>query len=417
MKKFGIMLLWLLGVAQVGVGQTSPPTLQWIDSPAPIGSAQPFLARGSDGNVHMIWTQLGSNDATAPQPHRLIHAVHDGKGWSPSSVLAEGSDWFINWADFPVLAVRSDGSLLSHYLPKSGKGTFAYDVKLVASSQNRILQKILHDDQTQTEHGFVSMVPWREGFLVVWLDGRQTATNNTGTHHDHSGEHGAMTLRAALVSKTGEKQQEWLLDERVCDCCQTSAVATETGVWVAYRNRSDTEVRDIYLTFFDGKKWQQEKPLHQDHWQIHGCPVNGPKLATNGSIIAAAWFTGATDPASVNLAVSYDQGQTFVQPTQVSEAHALGRIGLQVSRRGTLYGSWMEQQQEGTFLMIVSFASDLRTRKWTVRLPISAERSTGVPQLILDQNEDLLVALNYADSNVNQKRIRVGKIVLNEEHR
>ena len=38
-----------------------------------------------------------------------------------------------------------------------------------------------------------------------------------------------------------------VLDARACDCCQTDAAMTSAGPVVVYRNRTEEEIRDIYI--------------------------------------------------------------------------------------------------------------------------------------------------------------------------
>ncbi len=56
-----------------------------------------------------------------------------------------------------------------------------------------------------------------------------------------------MTIRGAIIDKQGNKSGEWELDNRVCDCCQTSTAITANGPIVVYRDRSDEEIRDISI--------------------------------------------------------------------------------------------------------------------------------------------------------------------------
>ena len=46
----------------------------------------------------------------------------------------------------------------------------------------------------------------------------------------HEGHHGAMSLRAAIIDGKGNKISEWELDNKTCDCCQTSAAITQTDL-------------------------------------------------------------------------------------------------------------------------------------------------------------------------------------------
>ena len=74
--------------------------------------------------------------------------------------MAIGSDWFINWADFPTHAISGD-RVLTSYLKKSASGTYTYDVflNLQKLSGEKIKEDfILNTDGFKAEHGFVSIV-------------------------------------------------------------------------------------------------------------------------------------------------------------------------------------------------------------------------------------------------------------------
>jgi hypothetical protein len=76
-------------------------------------------------------------------------------------------------------------------------------------------------------------------FYAIWLDGRNTGgMDHDGMDHDgHSidSDHldsklaTAMTLRGALLGRDGEIIESHLIDNAVCDCCNTSLVKTDRG--------------------------------------------------------------------------------------------------------------------------------------------------------------------------------------------
>mgnify|MGYP006210454507 CR=1 FL=1 len=104
------------------------------------------------------------------------------KVWSAHEVVAET-------ADTPAVLPFADGGLAAFTLVKNGPGTYAYDVSLALSADGERWSEAftVHDDGSQTEHGFASM--WREGesaLGIAWLDGRNTA----GGSHDHGGHGG-----------------------------------------------------------------------------------------------------------------------------------------------------------------------------------------------------------------------------------
>ena len=138
-------------------------------------------------------------------------------------------------------------NLVAHYLDKSAEDTYAYDVKLITSNNNGESWNTAfkpHQDNTNTEHGFVSRVSVdNSSFLTVWLDGREyqyAETDSTKTKQ--------MTLRSALIDKDNNILQKQLIDSRVCDCCQTDLANIKNGQIVVYRDRSNDEIRDIYYS-------------------------------------------------------------------------------------------------------------------------------------------------------------------------
>jgi hypothetical protein len=73
-----------------------------LPSPAGTGSGQPNLAVSPDGHVYLSWIErLGEGRFS------LRFATLEKDGWSTPRVIAEGSNWFVNWADFPLDAGRA----------------------------------------------------------------------------------------------------------------------------------------------------------------------------------------------------------------------------------------------------------------------------------------------------------------------
>ena len=248
-----------------------------IESPADSMSAEPYLFTDKNGIVFLSWIEKDSFNSTLK-----YSSLHNEK-WSEPAVIASGNDWFVNWADYPVIATDGSDNMVSHFLQKSEKGTYTYDVKLTTSNdqgKSWSSPAILHDDGKKAEHGFVSIVPYGENYFISWLDGRNAAMEGGEGHH--GGHHGQMTIRAAIVDKSGKKINEWELDDRVCDCCQTSAAITDNGPVVVYRDRSDSEIRDISIVRFVNGQWTAPKTIFADNWKIEGCPVNGPRIAEIG---------------------------------------------------------------------------------------------------------------------------------------
>ncbi|HEX2252873.1 MAG TPA: hypothetical protein VHQ65_06380 [Thermoanaerobaculia bacterium] len=348
-----------------GAADPAPPS----DPPAAPGALAPSLAASADG-VWLSWLESeGEGDG-----HRLQAARWDGEAWGAPVTIARGERFFANWADTPSLAEDGAGHLLAHWLERTGDAPYAYGVRIARSTDGGITWNdlgFLHDDASPTEHGFVTLVPAGRGggFEAVWLDGRQTAAG------------GAMTLRTAVLPAGGEGPLgATVLDERVCDCCQTDAARTAGGLLVVYRDRSQDEVRDIAAARRTGSGWQAPQPVARDGWTIAGCPVNGPAVAAAGDRAAVAWFTAADDRPRVQVAFSDDGGAAFAPPLPVDADAPLGRVDAALAADGSAVVSWL------------AAGGEVRVQRFTPQgaageaVPVgttTVARASGFPRLLL----------------------------------
>jgi hypothetical protein len=367
-----LLLLALVPVAATGAGT---PLARELKTPAGPGSAMPNLHAGADGRVVLSWIEAGG-----PKRHALRLAVLEGDAWSAPRAIAAGDDWFANWADFPSVVSLGGEAMAAHWLVKNGAETFAYSVHLARSADaGRTWGRptVPHRDGTETEHGFVSLVPWDGGRIAaVWLDGRQFAKGAGAGEPTED-----MTLRFAVVGPDGALTDEALLDGRVCDCCQTSAARTSEGLLVAYRDRSAEEGRDISVVRFAGGRWTKPSSVHNDGWRIAGCPVNGPSVAADGRRVAVAWYTAAGDVARVRVAFSSDAGAAFGTPVEVDDGKPAGRVDALLLGDGSALVSWLERVPDGGEIRVRRISSDGRRGQAVTIAKTSAERASGFPHM------------------------------------
>ena len=221
------------------------------------------------------------------------------------------------------------------------------------------------------------MIPWSdEQFLAVWLDGRNFATQD-----GHSSAAPEMTIRAAFIDQNNRLSGEGVLDSRVCDCCQTSAARTLNGAIVVYRDRSETEIRDISLVRFQNGQWSQPRPVFEDGWEINGCPVNGPSLAAVENHVAIAWFSEAQKTPRVKVTFSNDEGESFGQPITVVDGHPIGRVDAVILPDGTALVSWVEKiEAEAEIRVRRILQTGSKSPSQTVA-KTSLSRASGFPQM------------------------------------
>jgi hypothetical protein len=349
------------------------------ESPAGRDSREPELTVSADGRVVMSWVEkLGE------KRHALRYATRGPAGWSVARTVAEGDNWFVNWADFPSVIALPDGSMAAHWLVKSGKSTYAYDVNIARSKDNGQTWNrpiVPHTDGTQTEHGFVSLLPLNDGRVgAVWVDGRATRDMKEG-HDEDAPLPVSMQLRYAAIDADGKLSDEAVIDERICECCQTSAVMTSEGVIAAYRDRSNKEVRDIHFVRRQGEGWSEPRPVHADNWEINGCPVNGPSVAADGRRVALAWFTGEGDAPRVQVAFSNDAGATFGAPARVDDGEAMGRVDVVLLADGSALICWMSGGTEGGANKVRRVAPDGTLGPVAIISQTEISRSSGFPRM------------------------------------
>lgn len=345
-----------------------------VPVPADSGALAPRLALDGAGRPLLSWVE------PADSGHALRYARWDGDRWTDARTAAEGADWFVNWADTPGVVETADGRLVAHTLPRhpDGDSPYAYDAaarQMAAAGWGGWSEpRLLHDDGAAAEHGFVSAVPLPDGRTgFVWLDGR----NQGG--HDHGG--GAMTLRYAALDVSGALTDEARLDARTCDCCPTAAVATPDGLVVAYRDRSDAEVRDVAVVRLVDGAWTEPAIPHPDGWTIPGCPVNGPALAGRAGRVALAWYSEGGGPG-VRLAVSEDGGATWGERVAIDDGSPIGRVGVALLPGGSAVVSWLETVGDAAELRLRRVAPDGTRGEPVTVAALDAGRSSGVPHVV-----------------------------------
>lgn len=361
---------------------------QIIPFPGQSATSLPHLTANKE-NPLLSWVKT-INDSTTQFNYAYLM---DGKWQQPKEIIT-GKNWFVNWADYPTIT-ENNGNLLAHFLKKSSGAKYAYDVKLnVLPSQTSTWQtkKDLHTDGTNTEHGFVTTLPYKEdSFFMTWLDGRNTGTTGHG---------GAMTIRAAEVDANGTVSNEVLLDGKTCSCCQTTAAMTKNGPIVLYRDRTDDEIRDIAITRHVNGTWTEPKFIYNDHWKIDGCPVNGPKVVAIDNDIAVAWFTAVNDTPQVKVVFSNNGGADFSEPILISNTDTLGRVDIVLVNKDNAIVSWMETINNITYLKAIKVDKFGKKHKEIFVSKMGESRKTGFPQMERVGN-DIYFAWTFINNEVS----------------
>mgnify|MGYP000973319120 CR=1 FL=1 len=369
-----------------------------MDPPAAPGSLAPFVRATTDG---VIATWLETPASGAP---RLRFARWSKNAWSEPVTIVETSTLVASWADVPTVVENRAGEVVASWLESAGEGHAYHAIVARSVDRGRTWTRVgaLHDDRSATEHGFVSLIPDDRGARAIWLDGRATPGG------------GATTLRSAIITTTAVEGEE-IVDERVCDCCSTAMAAGLRGPIVAYRDRSQEELRDIAIALRDGERWSTAPRIRPDGWTIAGCPVNGPALDARGDHAVVAWYTYAGSQHRVKAAFSADGGETFSEPVVVDEptgARApLGRVAAVVDRNGDAVVAWVTStREEGELLLRRVSVSGARGAEISIA-SIRIGRDAGFPELAISGDELVVIWTEPGEaSRIRAARVRLADV-------
>lgn len=336
-----------------------------LDFAGPKGSGKPSLSRTGSGGVLATWFEPKDSARVA-----LRIAERRGPGWSAPVTVAERDNFFVNWADFPSAVETSDGWWVVHWLEKTAAKSYAYHIR-VSVSRDRgktwTVPVTPHSDRSETEHGFVAMLPGASGGAdLLWLDGRQAGAGGAG-----------MAIAAGSVESSGQVGSDRILDPRVCDCCQTALARTSEGLVAVYRDRSESEVRDIAIVRQVNGNWSEPRPVATDGWVYRACPVNGPSVAADARRVAVAWYTEAGGQPRVSLAWSSDAGASFGSSIRIDDGSPIGRSEVELTPGGTALVIWLERVRDQAEWRVKHVAPDGQViGRWTLAT-VPATRAAG----------------------------------------
>lgn len=390
---------------------TTSLSLESVEVPVESNTFAPRLS--VDAEDRLVLSYLEDTE----EGHALKFVRHDGDTWTAPQTVAEGTDWFANWADTP--GVRPVGDwLFAHWLVRSGPVAYHYSIHAAWSDDGGATWSdpfVLHGEKRPAEHGFLSSVVLDDGALgVAWLDGRHTVSEETNRDgkaaHDSHANSGAMSLRwARLEPGATQPTRDLELDDRVCDCCMTTSVREGTDVRILYRDRTHAEIRDIASARVTPSDHQTEGRVAQDNWEISACPVQGPAAARRDGATDVVWFTGNESLPKVFWATAHGESTSFRDPTRIDEGTPTGRVGaVAVDANRTLL-TWIEASNEdrtdGHIMARLVDGSDVSAA--SALTPISTRRESGFPVLARTEAGAWVA---WTEATDGARRVRLGRI-------
>lgn len=389
----------LFASVALSAGCGREPAFESLTFPGAEGSAQPRLTPDINGMPLLSWIEPEGRGGV------LRYARYDGASFVDPREIVRNERMLVSWADFPSVTPITPDLWFAHWLRRRPEG-FAYDVATRISRDGGASWSDgpqINDDDAEAEHGFVSVIAWREQFGAFWLDGRELATASL----DGSGPLPGTSLRLARFDAGGALAGREIVDRMVCDCCQPDVALTSAGPIVIYRDRTEEEIRDVVARRHDGGGWSEPVQLGSEGWFIEGCPVNGPVIAAHEDDVVAAWFTAAEGGSRVRFARSRDAGATFAPAVDVDVGRALGQPAITLDDDGRALVVWWRRGGEGGIdLMLRRYGRDDRAGEPLVLAHEAIGLAADVPQLIGAGDAHIVAWTRVEDGGVQLLRLR-----------
>jgi len=355
-----------------------PLTFYEVANPAGEGSAQQRLSVGGGGDVVMSWLEPGT------EGHALKYAIMVTDGWSESQTVVTGDNLFVNWADTPSVVKISDNLWAAHWGVYQAESYFAFNAIVALSVDGSAWREpfLLHQDGTESEHGFVTLFSQEGSVGAVWLDGRNYIVDGEFLYQDHNGNVLGTALHYAQFSSSGNRLKSFELDEIACDCCLPVIAQSSDGFVLAYRDRSLEERRDIVVRRMSGGNWQDAVLVGADNWIIEACPINGPAIAADGDSVAVAWFSATNNEPYVRLALSADAGKSFGEPIEIDADGSFGHVDLVLTDEGDAIVSWLRSDADRVAITLRRITAEGLVGEAQTVAHIDIGRPADFPQMV-----------------------------------
>ena len=209
--------------------------------------------------------------------------------------------------------------------------------------------------------GWQGLTAGRDGVVhAVWLDGRNAAPSSGAHQHHGAAAKGARQAHAsaprqdvyqATIAPDGAIVESQVARD-VCFCCKTAiGVGPGGGVTIAWRHIFPESMRDIAIaTSADGgRTFGQAVRVHEDKWQLSGCPDDGPAMTIDpAGVTHLAWPTlvGQDTPQKAVVYAFTRDGRTFDPRVRLSSESQEDAAHPQVASDagGSIGVVWDEQE-------------------------------------------------------------------------
>ncbi|MCU0324628.1 MAG: glycoside hydrolase [Spirosomaceae bacterium] len=256
----------------------------------------PTLSKNTKGEILLTWTEKDAQGVAS-----LCFATStDGKNFSEKKTVFSGSGLNNSRMMRAKILSKKDGSYVAIFslraetVPSQGgrggrSSNIVYTVSKDGGNTWTTPANVDSDPKQGIVRGFFDAVVLpNDEVAVAYL---KDVANST--------KHEERDLRM-VISKNGEMQPEKLIDPVVCDCCPISLmVDTKGNLNVIYRDNNN-DIRDMarMVSADNGVSFSKPEIVHDDKWEIKGCPHSGASSVSVKNEQFYTWFSGTQNGQS-----------------------------------------------------------------------------------------------------------------------
>lgn len=241
-------------------------------------------------------------------------------------------------------------------------------------------------------HTFHDLAVSPDGTIyVAWLDSREAEFGARHAHERHAAT--STTVRIARSTDGGQTfEPDVVVARGSCECCRTALHVDEHGtLYLAWRHVFGENTRDIALarSHDGGRSFTEPVRIHEDGWEIEGCPHAGPAVTTDaGENVYVGWYTAAPNRIGLYRAVSSDGGASFREPQALTTDVPISRVDLAPATSGV----WILWEDHGEIRIRKSTDPETAVKTVEGRLP-SAAQSGGRTAVVWERDGRILAVV------------------------
>lgn len=328
-------------------------------------AAEPATAPARDGTVYVAWVEHRGKEADV----WLAHFDGEGQRLGEPVRVNPNAGAATAWrGDPPTVAVAAEGTVYVGWTARDESAPHASILYVSASrdgGRGFDAPSKVNDDAKPGVHGMHSLAVSGDGRVyAAWLDERDIEPKKADPAKAPSHMH-TESNRVVYFASSTDGGRTFSPNRRVagevCPCCKTSLAVGEDGrVYVGWRQVLAGNLRHIAVAKSDdgGQTFASPSIVSDDRWEIPGCPVSGPALATGaGGRLHVLWYTaGEAGRPGLYWSESRDGGATFSPRRLLAETNGRGTPSLVQGAGDDLSAVW--EGAEGVNLAPVRMRPD-----------------------------------------------------------